>query len=140
LVVAVVVPPANVPLAPVCAGAANITVTPLTGLLPTSLTSAINGDPNAVLMLAVCPDPLDTVIEAGDPGWLVNEKLADVETPDTDAVTVYVPAVELAVGSADACPSPFVEVLIVLVPLLKVALATAPDGDVKVTVALARLP
>ncbi len=88
LVVAVFVPPANVPLAPVCAGAVKVTVAPFTGLWPTSVTIATSGAANAVLMLALCPDPLYTAIDDGDPGWLVNEKLAAVATPATEALTV----------------------------------------------------
>ena len=42
LVVAVLIPPANVPLAPL-AGAVKATITPLTGLLPESLTVTTNG-------------------------------------------------------------------------------------------------
>jgi hypothetical protein len=47
-VVAVLAPPANVPLGPVCAGAVNVTVTPETGLLPASFTVTCNGDANDV--------------------------------------------------------------------------------------------
>jgi hypothetical protein len=87
VVVAVLLPPENVPLARFCAGTANVTVTPFTGLCPESVTRAISGDAKAVLTPADCPDPLDTVMNAGDPGWLVKEKLAGVATPAVDAVT-----------------------------------------------------
>src|SRR6266478_2173976 len=47
LVTAVFTPPANVPLAPVCAGAVNVTVTPETGLLPASFTVTCRVEANA---------------------------------------------------------------------------------------------
>jgi hypothetical protein len=56
LVVAVFAPPAKVPLAPV-AGAANVTTTPLTAVVP-CITVATNGAPNAVLIITVCGVPL----------------------------------------------------------------------------------
>jgi hypothetical protein len=52
LVTAVFTPPAKVPLAPL-PGAANVTVTPLTGLFAASFTVATNGAANAVLMAAL---------------------------------------------------------------------------------------
>jgi len=85
-VVAVFTPPANVPLAPL-PGAVNVTTTPLTGLFPASVTVATNGAPNAVLIVALCPEPLVTATFAGDPALLVSEKFAGVATPAT-AVTV----------------------------------------------------
>jgi len=65
-VVAVFAPPANVPLAPLF-GAVNVTTTPNTGLLLASLTVATNGAPNAVLIAALCPEPLVTETVAGGP-------------------------------------------------------------------------
>jgi hypothetical protein len=52
LVTAVLTPPAKLPLAPL-PGALNVTVTPLTGLLPESFTVATNGAANAVLIAAL---------------------------------------------------------------------------------------
>lgn len=62
LVVAVVeaVPPENVPLAPV-PGAVNVTVAPLVGD-PFVITVATSGFANAVLTVALCPDPLVAVM------------------------------------------------------------------------------
>ena len=77
LVVAVFTPPANVPLAPL-PGAVNVTTTPLTGLFPESVTVATNGAPKAVLIGALCPDPLVTTTFAAVPTVLVNEKFAEV--------------------------------------------------------------
>ena len=77
LVVAVFTPPANVPLAPPVGGV-NVTTTPLTGLFPESVTVATNGAANAVLIVALCPDPLVTTILAGAAAKFVNEKFADV--------------------------------------------------------------
>src|ERR1700751_4689024 len=88
LVTAVFTPPANVPLAPVCAGAVNVTVTPETGLLPASFTVACNAVLNAVLVAALCGVPAVAVIAAAVPEVLVRAKFAAVATPDTDAATL----------------------------------------------------
>ena len=77
LVVAVFTPPAKVPLAPL-PGGVNVTTTPLTGLFPESVTVATNGAANAVLIGALCPEPLVTATFAGDPTRFVNEKFAEV--------------------------------------------------------------
>jgi hypothetical protein len=68
LVVAVAVAPvpANVPLAPL-AGAVNVTVTPLKGLLPASFTVACSAVVNAVLTVALCGVPAVAVTLAGAP-------------------------------------------------------------------------
>jgi hypothetical protein len=89
LVVAVVVfnPPVNVPLAPL-AGAVNVTVTPLTGLLLASFTVAAMAVPKLVLTAALCEAPPVAVMLAGVPAVLVRLKLAAVATPDADPVTV----------------------------------------------------
>ena len=65
-VVAVVMPPAKVPLAPL-PGAANVTVTPLTGLLSESFTVACSCTANAVLTVALCGVPTVAVMLAGVP-------------------------------------------------------------------------
>src|ERR1700688_4091715 len=100
-VTAVFTPPANVPLAPVCAGAVNVTVTPLTGWLPESFTVACSAVVNAVLIVALCGVPAVVVIAAGSPAVLVRAKLAAIETPDTHAATLYPPAMLLAVNTAE---------------------------------------
>ena len=87
-VVAVLTPPANVPLAPVCAGAVNVTVTPLTGLLLASLTVAFNVVPNAVFTVALCGVPAVAAIEEAGPALFVNAKFAGVATPGTVAATL----------------------------------------------------
>jgi hypothetical protein len=86
-VVAVLTPPANVPLAPL-AGAVNVTSTPLTRLLLASLTVTTSGAAKVVLTTALCGVPLVAVIADGGPATLFSEKLAGVATPATDAVTV----------------------------------------------------
>ena len=86
-VVAVVTPPANVPLAPL-PGAEKVTVTPLTGLLKESFTVACSCTANAVLTVALCGVPAVAVTLAAAPAKLVNEKFAGDATPDTVAVTV----------------------------------------------------
>src|SRR6266481_7982058 len=88
LVTAVFTPPANVPLAPVCAGAVNVTVTPETGLLPASFTVTCRVEANAVPTVLLCELPLVAVTLAGVPEVLVREKLAGVATPDTVAATL----------------------------------------------------
>ena len=87
LVVAVVTPPANVPLAPL-PGAVNVTVTPLTRLFPESFTVACSWVVNAALTVALCGEPAVAVIVAGAPTKLVSEKVAGVATPATEAVTL----------------------------------------------------
>jgi len=87
LVVAIVVPFAKVPLAPV-AGAVNVTVTPLTGFEPLSSTVATRSAANAVSIAVLCGVPLVAVIDAGAPTVFVRLKLAGVDTPATVAVTV----------------------------------------------------
>jgi hypothetical protein len=74
LVVAVLVPPAKVPLAPVWAGAVKVTVTPLAGD-PFDVTVATSGLVNAVSTVALCPPPLVAVIAmvGGGVVWLVDE-------------------------------------------------------------------
>ena len=86
-VVAVFTPPAKVPLAPLV-GAVKVTSTPLTGLFPASVTVATNGAVNAVLIGALCPEPLVTTTLAAGPTLFVSEKFAEVATPVTEAVTV----------------------------------------------------
>src|SRR5438093_1313504 len=66
LVVAVLAPPENVPLAPL-PGAANVTSTPLTGLPKESLTVAWNAVANAVFTVAFCGVPAVAAILAGVP-------------------------------------------------------------------------
>jgi hypothetical protein len=88
LVTAVFAPPANVPLAPVCAGAVNVTVTPETGLLLASFTVACKAMVNAVLIVAVCGVPAVAVMLPAGPAVLVRAKLATVAIPDIDAATL----------------------------------------------------
>src|SRR5713226_3093111 len=88
-VVAVFTPPANVPLAPL-PGAVKVTATPLTGLFPASVTVATKGAPKAVLIAALCPEPLVTTTLAGAAARFVNEKFAEV-APVALATTLYGP-------------------------------------------------
>ena len=87
-VTAVFTPPANVPLAPVCAGAVNVTVTPESGLLLASFTVACSAVANAVPIVALCGVPPVAVIVAAAPALLVRAKLAEVATPETEAATL----------------------------------------------------
>jgi hypothetical protein len=86
-VFAVFIPPAKVPLDPLT-GAAKVTVTPLMGLLDVSLTVACSCAAKAVLTVALCGVPAVAVMLDGAPAKLVREKLAGVETPATEAVTL----------------------------------------------------
>jgi hypothetical protein len=88
LVTAVFTPPAHVPLGPVCAGAVNVTVTPLVGLPFTSFTVACKFVVKAVLTAALCGVPPVAVIVAGGSGVFVSEKLAANATPETEALTL----------------------------------------------------
>jgi len=74
-------------LAPL-AGAANVTVTPLTGLLPASFTVACSSVGNAVLIATLCGVPAVAMIVAAGPALLVSKKFAGAATPATVAVTV----------------------------------------------------
>src|SRR5260221_8529655 len=132
LVTAVLTPPANVPLAPLV-GAVKVTVTPFTGLLDASLTVACSCVANAVLMVALWGVPAVAMILAGALARLVSEKFAGVETPVTEAVTLYgPPTVPLAVKTA-AVATPCALVTAVLTPPANVPLAPLV-GAVKVTV------
>jgi hypothetical protein len=84
-VTAVFTPPAKVPLAPL-PGAVNITVRPFSGLPPASVTVAAKGAAKAVLISALCPEPLVTTIDATGPGRFVSEKLTVVR-PMAEAAT-----------------------------------------------------
>src|ERR1700720_1363908 len=131
LVTAVFTPPANVPLAPVCAGAVNVTVTPETGLLPASFTVACSAVVNAVLMVAVFGVPPVAVIPAAAPAVLVKAKFAAVATPETDAATLYGPPTMLLAVNVGALATPLLFVVTVAEPP-KVPLAPVP-GATKVT-------
>jgi hypothetical protein len=79
--------PLKAALAPLL-GAVNVTVIPLSKLLPASLTVACRAVAKAVLTIALCGVPLVAVILAGGPALFVRLKLAPVATPETVAVTV----------------------------------------------------
>ncbi|HVM76124.1 MAG TPA: hypothetical protein VMT75_10805 [Candidatus Saccharimonadales bacterium] len=91
LVVAVLTPPAKVPLAP-DDGAVKVTLTPLTGFEYWSVTVAPSGFVNAVLTMALCGVPLVAAMEFAGPAMLVMLKLAPDDNPGMTAVTVYAPA------------------------------------------------
>jgi hypothetical protein len=87
-VVAELIPPVNVPLGPVCAGAVNVTVTPTSRFPPLSFTVAFNVDANAVPTVVLCGVPAVAVTDTGGPGLFVSAKFAGVATPETEAVTL----------------------------------------------------
>ena len=86
-VTAVFAPLAKVPLAPLTGGA-KVTVTPLTGLLPLSVTATCNCWAYGVPTVAVWGVPAVAATFAAGPVRFVREKLAGVETPETEAVTI----------------------------------------------------
>jgi hypothetical protein len=94
--VSVAVPLANVPLA-ADVGAVKVTETPLAGN-PLDVTVA-ESVPNELPSGALAVYPLFAVIVmvGGTTAVLVKPKLAEV-APDVEAITVYAPAVELAVN------------------------------------------
>jgi hypothetical protein len=109
----------------------NVTTTPLTGLFPASVTVATNGAPNAVLIAALCPEPLVTATFAAGPTLFVSEKFAEV-APGTLATTLYgPPAVAFAVNVADVA-TPLAFVVAVFTPPANVPLAPL-GGAVNVT-------
>ena len=74
-------------LAPVD-GAANVTVTPLTGLLPASRTVTCSCAAKAAVIAADCGVPPVAAMAAGGPVELVRPKVAGLTTPATLAVTL----------------------------------------------------
>jgi hypothetical protein len=86
-VTAVFNPPANVPLAPVCAGAANVTVAPLTGFPPLSFTVACRAVANAELIAALWGVPAVAVMEAAGPAMFVKLKFAGPTAPAVAVTT-----------------------------------------------------
>jgi hypothetical protein len=84
--VAVLLPPAKVPLAPL-AGAVKVTTTPLVPVPPV-VTVATKGAAKAVLTSALCGVPLVAVMVSTAAAVFVRLKLAAVETPDAEAATV----------------------------------------------------
>jgi hypothetical protein len=133
LAVAVFTPEANVPLAPLV-GAVNVTSTPFTAFPPASVTNTCNGA-KLELMTTLCGVPPAAAILVGKPDWFVSAKFAGFKTPATVAVTVYAPAVLLAVNTgAVATPCPFVLTVAVVPTPVNVPLAPLV-GAVNVTTA-----
>src|ERR1700693_3944545 len=106
-VTAVFTPPANVPLAPVCAGAVNVTVTPETGLLLASFTVACSAVVNAVAIVALCGVPPVAVMLAGPDPPLVagrTSTMLRLYWSPVGAVSLTVTVVPLvAVGLVSLC-------------------------------------
>jgi hypothetical protein len=141
-VVAVFAPPANVPLGPVCAGAANVTITPETGLVPASFTVTCSCDAKAALTVALCGVPPEAVMLAGAPAVFVSEKLAGAATPATVAETTYGPPAMLLAAKTAEFAIPLAFVVAVFKPPANVPLGPVCGGAVNVTVtpATALLP
>ena len=88
-VVAVVTPPAKLPLAP-DPGAVNVTLAPETGLLPTSLTVTARAFVNAVEMVALCGvvPALVAIVAAAPTVMLKAELVAGVNPGPEEAASV----------------------------------------------------
>jgi hypothetical protein len=95
-------------------GGVNVTVAPGTGFPYWSSACTSKGREKAVPTVALCGVPDTEVSEAGTPAVFVSEKLAELATPVTEALTEYPPAIVLAlavmlvwpfVPVADAVPS-----------------------------------
>jgi hypothetical protein len=82
-----VVSPPKVALAPL-AGAVNVTATPDRGFADASVTFACKALPNDVPTGVLCGVPANAMTEFGGPAAFVRANVADVATPDTDAVTL----------------------------------------------------
>jgi hypothetical protein len=124
--------PEKAALAPV-PDAVNVTVTLLTGLLLVSFTAACSAVAKAVFIVALWGVPKTAATLAGGPGRFVKLKLAGVATLGALAVTVKLPAWELAVkAGAAAIPLALVAAVAVADPLNE---PVAPVvGAAKVTV------
>ena len=123
---AVFTPPANVPEAPLEAGAVKVTVTPVTGLLFASVTRTLSGLEKATPGAAVCGVPLTIVKFAGAPGKLVI--VTEPDSAPTVAEIGYWPLIVFGVAVMLATPA----ALVVAVADDSVALSW-PDGAAKVT-------
>ena len=84
------------PLEPVCA--AKFTVMPGSELPEASATTTTKALAKALPVGVVCGFPLTMNTAAGPVETFCRRKVADVATPDTDAVTVKAPTVPLAVA------------------------------------------
>ena len=116
-VVAVFTLPANVPLAPVCAGGVKVTTFPTIELLKAAVTRALKFVAKTVPTCALCGVPAVEIILETGPGMLVMENSAEVAGPDAAAVTRYDPASVSAVkAGATAMPLVFVVTIAVLLP------------------------
>src|SRR2546430_2548813 len=114
-------------------GAANVTFTPETGLLPASFTVTASAFAKAVLIVADCGVvPAFAVIVVAAPTVFVSEKFTGVN-PVAAAVTFFgPPAVAFPVNGSEATPHASVATVIVAVLLLNTPEAPAP-GAVNVT-------
>src|SRR5437588_86555 len=89
-------PPLSVAVAPLeAACAAKFTVTPGRELPDASATTTTNGLANAALVGVVCGFPLTMNTAAGPVETFCRRNVAEVATPETEAVTVKAPTVAL---------------------------------------------
>ena len=89
------------------AGAENVTVTPPTGLAFESRTRTCKLAPKAILAVTLCVTPATALTDAGPPEVFVNAKVAGVAAP-AEAVTMKLPATELATADVEAMPDELV--------------------------------
>ena len=94
---------------------ANVTLVPATGFPPASVTVMINGDASEVLIVPLWLFPDVSAIVVADPvvAVAVNVTGLPESVPDV-AVTVYEPVLFPSVSVLEACPLPFVVVVVVL--------------------------
>jgi hypothetical protein len=96
--------------APPPAVTAQVTVTPETTFEFESFTTATKGEESAAPATADCPPPDETEMLAAVPAVAVSVNVAGVEIPETEAVTVFVPAMVPVVNRHWVCPEMFVVV------------------------------
>ena len=113
-------------------GALKATSTDGTGFPNVSATITDNGAINGVLIVVLCWLPELMTSEAAKPGLFVNEKLADVAAPGTEAVMTYEPALVFAVGTLPVVALPNTS-LVTVRGVLNVALGPLPAGAANVT-------
>src|SRR5438445_379238 len=129
--VAVMDPPANVPLIPgfeLGLGAAKVTVTFGTGMAFASDTRAWNRVPNAVPYTALCGDPATAVALVTGFGPLVLKNSVVLRAP-TETVAVNAPVVSFAVTLTEMAPAAPVVKTTTGGPLIE----APPAGKLRVT-------
>jgi hypothetical protein len=109
-------------------GAVNVTFTPLTGLLPASLTVTASAFANAVLIVADCGVvPAFAVMLAGGPGLTAKFTKLDTPPPGAGFVTVTGNEPTVAIRAAGIAAVSWVEELNVVVTEVPLNLTADPE-------------